>query len=182
MAQSYSWFENEGSNHDTLWLGRYTRIAAPALYIRIPAPAVDTLWLGSWEQSIDEIAGSVTLKQEDVSTGLEVTRTFHLSATTSELTISSSYKSTAAGRIELNHWGRTFVPGGGIVLIPLAPLTGRDIPLKSRFPLKYVTYNFDTETPENSSVCFLPKDANICVRDDFVEVLGHTREAANKCG
>ena len=78
------------------------------------------------------------------------------------------------GVVRVNHWGRTFVPGGGTVIIPL-PLS----PAKgySRFPKKYITYDF-----AQFAVMFMPVDPNIRVRDNMVEVLPHTRTAGNKIG
>lgn len=57
--------------------------------------------------------------QEDDSTGLVLERRFVLAADSTDLAITTKFTSVAPGRIRVNHWGRTFVPGGGIVLVPL---------------------------------------------------------------
>lgn len=64
-------------------------------------------------------------------------RTFTLSEGSTELNITTTFtcSETASGVVRFNHWGRTFVPGGGLCMIPLpeAPVEGY-----SRFPNKYV--------------------------------------------
>ena len=63
-------------------------------------------------------------------------RTFTLSEGSTELKITTTFtcSETAPGLVRFNHWGRTFVPGGGLCMIPLpeAPVEGY-----SRFPNKY---------------------------------------------
>lgn len=55
--------------------------------------------------------------------------------------------------VRVSHWGRTFVPGGGMALIPLPP-DGY-----SRFPGKYVLYDWGPP----SSILFDPTDDTIKV-------------------
>ena len=67
---------------------------------------------------------------------LQLERTFTLSEGSTELKITTTFtcSETAPGLVRFNHWGRTFVPGGGLCMIPLpeAPVEGY-----SRFPNKY---------------------------------------------
>jgi hypothetical protein len=64
---------------------------------------------------------------------------------------------------EVCHWGRSFSPGGGVIVIPLG-----DRP--SRFPGKYALYE------ESAVINVRVKDDNLRERDGFVEVLAPPRK------
>ena len=63
---------------------------------------------------------------------------------------------------EYCHWGRSFSPGGGICLIPLAG--------KSRFPSKYALYE------DGGIINVKATDENIRERDGFLEILAPPRK------
>jgi hypothetical protein len=63
---------------------------------------------------------------------------------------------------EVCHWGRSFSPGGGICLVPLAGT--------SRFPSKYAMYE------ESAIINVRPQDEQIRERDGFLEILAPPRK------
>ena len=81
-------------------------------------------------------------------------RTFELAEHSSDLTVSQTMRNAGdAPTLRVNHWGRTFVPGGGIALVPL-PADGY-----SRFPNKYCLYDF---TPPASILFQVRKTPLLC--------------------
>jgi len=80
-----------------------------------------------------------------------------------------------APSLRVNHWGRTFVPGGGIALVPLPKDS------YSRFPKKYVLYDFG-ESEAEMAIHFQPSDEHIRLRGGYVEVGSHRREGREKIG
>jgi hypothetical protein len=61
--------------------------------------------------------------------------------------------------LEVCYWGRTFVPGGGVALVPLTE--------PSRFPNGYVMYGADGTTLD-----FAPSDPAVVVSDGMLQVIG----------
>ena len=136
------------------------------------------LFFGSWSVSSTDGPLKATLTSSVcTSTGLQLARTFELSEHSSDLTVSQTMRNAGdAPTLRVNHWGRTFVPGGGIALVPL-PADGY-----SRFPNKYCLYDF---TPP-ASILFQPEDPNVAVRTtdlgSYVEVASHVRGKHEKIG
>jgi hypothetical protein len=131
------------------------------------------LFFGSWSQTL---ASSLKVELSSPvcdSTGLQLVRVFELEAAGADLTITQTMRNAGgAASLRVNHWGRTFVPGGGIAFVPLPEDN------YSRFPSKYVLYDF---TPPET-ILFQPNDPNIAVRDGLVEIGSHSREAHEKIG
>ena len=134
------------------------------------------LFFGSWTVEPGASSSRVSLTSPlCASTGLQLRRSFEL-LEGSELVITSTMTNGGqAPSLRVNHWGRTFVPGGGIALVPL-PKDGY-----SRFPKKYVVYDFG-ESEAEMAIHFQPSDENITLRDGFVEVGSHRREGREKIG
>ncbi len=66
--------------------------------------------------------------------------------------------------IEVCHWGRTLLPGGGVALVPLTE--------PSRFPNGYVMYGADGTTLD-----FEPNDPAVVVSEGLLQVIGTPRRA-----
>lgn len=128
------------------------------------------IWSGAWS---GEITGTCKAKLTSPrEAGVQLVREFEFVGRAPPLMISGppprlDCRQTIANvgdqPIEVCHWGRSFSPGGGIVLIPLG-----DRP--SRFPSKYAMY-------EDSAVINVrSQDDKIRERDGFLEILGPPRK------
>jgi hypothetical protein len=124
-------------------------------------PAHPKLWAGEWTAKITGPSAAQLTSQKDEATGVQLTRDFELSLKGSLLckqtitNISSEIK-------EYCHWGRSFSPGGGICLIPLAGT--------SRFPSKYAMYE------DSAIINVRNQDEKIRERDGFLEILAPPRK------
>ena len=141
------------------------------------------LFFGSWElvggaPGADGTAAAATMQSGVCKyTGLQLTRRFELASDSAELTVAQTMRNAGdAPSLRVNHWGRTFVPGGGIAIVPLPP-DGY-----SRFPNKFVTYAFGS-AEGGHAILFEPSEPDsVRVRDNFVEVTAQTRMRHEKIG
>jgi hypothetical protein len=124
-------------------------------------PAHPKLWSGEWTAKITGPSAAQLTSQKDEATGVQLTRDFELRPSGSLLckqTITNISKETN----EYCHWGRSFSPGGGICLIPLAGT--------SRFPSKYAMYE------DSAIINVRNQDDKIRERDGFLEILAPPRK------
>jgi hypothetical protein len=143
-------------------------------------PRHEKLWSGEWTAEITGESSARLTSQRDEATGVQLVRDFELASkapTTGRG--SNDFKAPTSGRgpcllvkqtiinissepREYCHWGRSFSPGGGICLIPLAG--------KSRFPSKYALYE------DGGIINVKATDPNIRERDGFLEILAPPRK------
>ncbi len=116
------------------------------------------LWLGDWHGEITGEGRARLTSARDQVTGLRLVREFTLSPNSSRLTCEQRITNLSEAPLHCCHWSRTLAVGGGIVLIPLSPV--------SRFPNRYVMYG------PGSVINFRPEDIKIRVREGFLEILG----------
>lgn len=154
------WFDEQERNRDTgkdppMSAGRFD--FGPELVI----PAHPEIWAGKW---IGEITGESSAKltsQADAASGVQLTREFALNDV-GALVCKQTIKNISQQPREVCHWGRSFSPGGGICLIPLAG--------QSRFPSRYAMY-------EDSAIINVRNtDERIRERDGFLEIVGPPRK------
>ncbi len=137
-------------------------------------PPHPTLWSGEWTPEITGPRMARLTSQRDPATGIQLVRNFYLEDVSKTSIARRGEKHGAMLRCEqimmntsnelreVCHWGRSFSPGGGICLIPLA---GR-----SRFPGQYAMY-------EDSAIINVRNtDEQIRVRDGFLEILAPPRK------
>lgn len=118
-----------------------------------------TLWLGAWSAEVTEGGGARLTSDVDPATGLRLVRDFALADDSSRLTCAQTIRNESGTTIDVCHWGRTLVPGGGVALVPLTE--------PSRFPNGYVMY--DTDAPK---IDFAPSDPAVVVADGMLQVIG----------
>ena len=127
-------------------------------------PPHPVLWTGRWEYEISGELSLTLISQPDEATGVRLYREFILEKDTSKVWFTQSIKNISGELKEYCHWGRTFVIGGGICLVPLNP--------KSRYPFGYLLYGpgdvMDYKTVE---------DKNISVREGILEITGPPERA-----
>lgn len=123
-----------------------------------------TIWSGVWESESTGPRSVRLMSPKDDQAGVQLRRDFELAEDgTPRLRCTQTIINIGDKPQELCHWGRSFSPGGGIVLIPLG-----DRP--SRFPAKYAMY-------EDSAIINVRNvDDRIRERDGFIEVLGPPRK------
>jgi hypothetical protein len=119
------------------------------------------LWSGAWTAEITSKTSARLTSQKDEATGLQLTRDFELAAE-GGLTCKQTFTNISAEPREVCHWGRSFSPGGGICLIPLAG--------QSKFPSKYAMYE------DSAIINVRNQDEQIRERDDFLEILAPPRK------
>lgn len=137
-------------------------------------PPHPTLWSGAWTAEITGPRMARLTSQRDPATGIQLIRNFYLEDAKLTAIARREEKHGALLRCEqvmtnaskelreVCHWGRSFSPGGGICLIPLA---GR-----SRFPGQYAMY-------EDSAIINVRNtDDQIRIRDGFLEILAPPRK------
>ncbi len=133
-----------------------------------------TLWSGEWTPEITGPRSARLTSQRDPATGIQLVRNFYLGDVSKTgiarrgekhgamLLCMQTMMNTSQELREVCHWGRSFSPGGGICLIPLA---GR-----SKFPGQYAMY-------EDSAIINVRNtDEQIRVRDGFLEILAPPRK------
>ena len=118
-----------------------------------------TLWLGAWAAEVTEGAGARLTSEADPESGVRLVRDFALAEDSPRLTCTQTIRNESGDPIDVCHWGRTLVPGGGIALVPLTR--------PSRFPNGYVMY--DTDAPK---IDFAPSDPAVVVGDGMLLVVG----------
>lgn len=142
-------------------------------------PAHPTLWLGAWSAEVTEGGCARLTSSLDPATGLRLVRDFALADDSSRLTCTQTIRNESGGAgspgarpsgaqrsdvgsprtLDVCHWGRTLVPGGGVTFVPLTE--------PSRFPNGYVMY--DTNAPK---IDFAPNDPAVVVADGMLQVIG----------
>lgn len=133
-----------------------------------------TLWSGEWTAEVTGPRMARLTSQRDPNTGIQLVRNFYLEDVSKTaiarrgekhgamLHCMQTMMNTSKELREVCHWGRSFSPGGGICLIPLA---GR-----SKFPGQYAMY-------EDSAIINVRNtDEQIRVRDGFLEILAPPRK------
>lgn len=133
-----------------------------------------TLWSGEWTPEITGHRMARLTSQRDPATGIQLVRNFYLEDVSKTavarrgekhgamLLCMQTMMNTSKELREVCHWGRSFSPGGGICMIPLA---GR-----SKFPGQYAMY-------EDSAIINVRNtDEQIRVRDGFLEILAPPRK------
>ena len=135
----------------------------------LTTPAHPQLWSGKWSAEITGDAAARLTSQRDEASGVQLLRDFELrevaaggTSTAPLLVCKQTIVNISSETREYCHWGRSFSPGGGICLIPLAG--------KSRFPSKYAMYE------ESAIINVRPSDEKIRERDGFLEILAPPRK------
>jgi hypothetical protein len=128
-------------------------------------PRHEKLWSGEWTAEITGESSARLTSQRDDATGVQLVRDFDLTGKTggqrTRLLVKQTITNISSETREYCHWGRSFSPGGGICLIPLAG--------KSRFPSKYAIY-------EDNGINVKDNDPKIRERDGFLEILAPPRK------
>ena len=83
------------------------------------APRHRVLWSGKWEGQITGPRTATLISQEDISTGVQLIRTFTLDENSSHLSCTQLIKNVSKETKRYFFWARTFVEGGGISMTPL---------------------------------------------------------------
>ena len=130
----------------------------------LTTPPHPLLWSGEWTAEILGDCAARLTSQRDLSSGVQLIRDFELSklGESPRLVCRQAIVNTSNETKEYCHWGRSFSPGGGICLIPLAG--------QSRFPSKYAMYE------EGAIINVRPLDDQIRERDGFLEILAPPRK------
>lgn len=129
-------------------------------------PPHPELWAGPWTAEITGPASARLTSQRGAASGIQLLRDFELrrenDAAPVRLICTQTMMNVSGEMREVCHWGRSFSPGGGIVLIPLKGT--------SRFPGRYAMYE------ESAIINVRNTDDRIRVRDGFLEILGPPRK------
>lgn len=122
------------------------------------------LWGGQWTAEITGPLLARLVSPRDANSGLQLIRDFQLGGdgSASRLSCRQTICNTSDQPIECCHWGRSFSPGGGICLIPLAGI--------SKFPAKYAMYE------DSAIINVRNSDPQIRERDGFLEILAPPRK------
>jgi len=121
-------------------------------------PPHPQLWEGPWHAEQTGPLALCATSANDPTTGVQLARDFVLDADTSRLRCTQTVRNISAENKRYAYWGRTFVTGGGICLVPLTP--------GSRFPRGYIEYT-GWFSPQ---IVMKPADPAIIRRDDFLIV------------
>jgi len=119
------------------------------------------LWSGAWEIKATEKPSIHLTSVKDEATGIQLMREFEPTQFDGLLCKQTMTNISDQPR-EVCHWGRSFSPGGGICLVPLAG--------KSRFPSKYAMYE------DSAIINVRNQDEQIRERDGFLEILAPPRK------
>jgi hypothetical protein len=135
----------------------------------LTTPAHPLLWSGKWSTKITGDAAVRLTSERDEASGVQLVRDFELrevaagsTSTAPLLVCKQTIVNISTQPREYCHWGRSFSPGGGICLIPLAG--------QSRFSSKYAMYE------ESAIINVRPSDDKIRERDGFLEILAPPRK------
>jgi hypothetical protein len=135
----------------------------------LTTPAHPRLWSGKWSAEITGAAAARLTSQKDDASGVQLVRDFELrkvaaggASSAPLLVCKQTIVNVSSEPREYCHWGRSFSPGGGICLIPLAG--------QSRFPSKYALYE------DSAIINVRPSDEKIRERDGFLEILAPPRK------
>jgi hypothetical protein len=119
------------------------------------------LWAGKWTARLTGKSSAELTSVKDTPTGLQLTRDFELDER-GGLVCKQTFTNFSEEPREVCHWGRSFSPGGGICLIPLAG--------QSKFPSKYAMYE------DSAIINVRNQDEKIRERDGFLEILSPPRK------
>ena len=122
-------------------------------------------WSGEWTSSISKNNSVKLTSPIGDASGIQVSREFQFIQHGKQMGLSCKQTLLNVGKEvrEVCHWGRSFSPGGGIVVVPLGEQP-------SRFPSKYAMY-------EDSAIINVKnKDDLIRERDGFLEILAPPRK------
>jgi len=134
-------------------------------------PRHQKIWGGAWTAEITGPSAARLTSQPDESSGVQLTRDCELSAIKLpnpdrappvRFTCKQTIKNISREPREYCHWGRSFSPGGGIGVIPLAGI--------SRFPSKYALYE------DGGLINVKATDEQIRERDGCIEILAPPRK------
>ncbi len=133
----------------------------------LTTPAHPTLWSGTWWGEVTGTTSARFTSPRDPATGIQLLRDYSLEKAgpkgqSISLRCVQTMMNNANEVREIGHWGRSFSPGGGICLIPLAG--------KSKFPSQYAMYE------DSAIINVKPQDDQIRVRDGFLEILAPPRK------
>jgi len=130
----------------------------------LTTPSHPKLWSGEWTGEITGECSARLTSQKDEASGVQLVRDFELTTKggVPRLSCRQTIVNISGQPKEYCHWGRSFSPGGGICLIPLAG--------KSRFPSKYAMYE------EGATINVRATDEQIRDRDGFLEILAPPRK------
>jgi hypothetical protein len=130
----------------------------------LTTPSHLKLWSGEWTGEITGECSARLTSQKDEVSGVQLVRDFELTRDKGvpRLACRQTIVNISGEPKEYCHWGRSFSPGGGICLIPLAG--------QSRFPSKYALYE------ESAIINVKATDDQIRERDGFVEILAPPRK------
>ena len=122
-------------------------------------------WGGAWKAEITKSKSAILTGPREEEAGIQVVREFRLIAHAGQVGLSckQTLLNISKQTKEVCHWGRSFSPAGGIVVIPLG-----DRP--SRFPSKYALYE------DGAVINVRNNDEKIRERDGFMEVLAPPRK------
>jgi hypothetical protein len=121
-------------------------------------PSTDLFFFGKWSSKVTGQFSVRLTSQIDPLTKTYLIRDFVLDPTSSKLTITQTIVNTGSQIFRACFWGRTFVTGNGICMMPVNRV--------SRFPKKYIMFmNRDTMN-------MFPTDTNILVKDDLLIIKG----------
>jgi len=127
-------------------------------------PEHPVLWVGEWTADITGPRSAKLTSQVDPKLNIQLVREFRLDADSSHLTCRQTITNQSTDKTQrLCHWSRTLAKGGGICVIPLGDY--------SRFPNGYVMYGPD------EVIQYQPEDANVRIRNGFLEILGPPQQA-----
>lgn len=123
-------------------------------------PKHDNLWWGKWEGEITGRYSAQLISQVDEATGVQLIRNFELDSIGTKLKITQTILNKSQEKKRYCYWGRTFVKGGGLTIVPLNP--------GSRYPKKYLAYGDEKE------IFFEPKTEDNLVIDSDIFLLRKT--------
>lgn len=126
--------------------------------------AREQIWFGTWiAHALGPRSAQMTSPVMPDS-GLQLGREFTLAAGSSHLRCTQWIHNRGARPLSIFHWGRTFVPTGGIAVAPLAA--------GGRFPRGYALGG------PRGVIDYLPEpEPNVRVREGVLEILGPPRKA-----
>ena len=126
--------------------------------------ARDQIWFGRWEIEGTGPRSARMTSPTMPESGLQIVRDFTLAESSPHLRCTQWIHNRGTRSLATFHWGRTFVPTGGIAFAPLA--TG------GRFPRGYALGG------PAGALDFLPEpEPNVRRRDGLLEIVGPPRKA-----
>ena len=132
----------------------------------LTVPQHPVLWSGPWTAEITGPHSARLTSRPDAASGIQLFRDFSLVQSDAKAPVRLLCRQTmvniSSEPREVCHWGRSFSPGGGVCLIPLAG--------QSRFPSRYTMYE------ESAIINVRNTDEKIHERDGFLEIVSPPRK------